>query len=67
MVMRIKELRAAAGLNQTQLAIRMGVVQGAVSGWELETSLPRARQLPQLANVLGCTIDELYVPYGDAG
>lgn len=65
MVMRIKGLREAAGLSQLQVADSMGVVQSAVSSWESEVALPKARQLPLLARVLGCTIDDLYAE--DAG
>ncbi len=60
MVMKIKGLREAAGLSQLQVADSMGVVQSAVSSWESEVALPKARQLPLLARVLGCTIDDLY-------
>lgn len=60
MVMRIKELREAANLRQKQVAEHMGVLQSAVSNWETEAALPKARQLPILAEVLGCTIDELF-------
>ena len=61
-VMNIKELREAAGLSQQQLAAAMGVLQSAVSNWETEIALPRARQLPALAAALGCTINDLFVP-----
>lgn len=65
MTMRIQELREAANLTQQELANAMGVVRSAVTNWETENALPRARQLPLLARVLGCTIDELYLPYDD--
>ena len=58
--MRIRELRERANLQQSQVAEQMGVVQSAVANWENEIALPRARQLPRLAQVLGCSIDELY-------
>lgn len=67
MVMRIKELREAADLQQKQVAECMGVLQTAVSNWETEVALPRARQLPLLAQVLGCSIGDLFVPVEDAG
>ena len=60
MIMRIRELRELAGMTQQQVADSMGVLQSAVSNWESEVALPRARQLPLLARVLGCTIDELF-------
>lgn len=63
MVMRIRELRRAADMSQNQLADNMGVTQETVSNWETEVFLPRARQLPELAKLFGCTIDELFCEY----
>ena len=65
--MRIRELRERANLQQSQVAEQMGVVQSAVANWENEIALPRARQLPRLAQVLGCSIDELYTHDEEAG
>lgn len=64
-IMRIRELRESKGLLQAQLAIQMGVMQSTVSNWESEIALPRARELPRLAQTLGCAIDELYYRGGD--
>lgn len=61
MVMQIKTIRQNAGLTQKSLANFMGVTQGIVSAWEHETSLPRARDLPLLAQILECSIDDLYI------
>lgn len=66
MIMRIKELRLERGLYQTELGANMGVGQSTVSEWERETALPRTRQLPLLAQVLGCSIDALFLPVEDA-
>lgn len=60
MIMRIKELRVAAGITQDELAIGMSVNQNSVSQWEHEISLPRTRQLPDLARLLGVSINELF-------
>ena len=65
MVMRIKELRVAAGLNQTELGVQMGVSQSTVAEWECEAYLPKSRQLPLMARVFGTSIDELFVPIED--
>lgn len=62
MVLRIRELREAAGMQQKQLAALMGVLPSVISNWEAETALPRTRQLPQLAYFLRCTIDDLFAP-----
>lgn len=59
-IMNIQKLRLAAGLCVSQLAAQMGVSAANVVAWECETYLPKARHLPLLAKVLGCTIDELF-------
>lgn len=61
-MMALRDLRKAASLTQTQLAERMGTTQSTIALWENETFLPKARDLPLLAHVLGCTITELYDP-----
>lgn len=42
------------------LAADMGVNQTTVSMWETEGALPKTRQLPALARVLGVPISELF-------
>lgn len=56
----LKSKRIAAGLSQAELAEIIGTVQSAVSAWESGAKMPRASQLPALAEALHCTIDELY-------
>ena len=56
----IKVLREAAGLLQSELAEKMGVNQSAVSQWETGATLPRAALLPALAEILCCTINDLF-------
>ena len=58
--MRIKELREAKGMNKTELARAMDVDLAAVHRWETGTAMPLAAKLPKLADLLGCSIDELY-------
>ena len=60
MVMRIREMRDRAGMTQDELAASIGVVRSAVANWEDEITLPPARQPPLLAEVLECSIDELF-------
>lgn len=62
MIMRIKELRKEANITQVQLAESLGVMQSVISNWENETYLPKVRQLPTLASVLGVSISELFSP-----
>lgn len=62
MVMQIKKLREDRGIPQKQLAAEMGVLPSAVSNWESELCLPKARQLPLLAHILECSISDLFSP-----
>lgn len=60
MVMRIRILREVAELKQEEVAAQMGVDRTTVNKWETEVALPRARQIPLLAQVLQCTIGDLF-------
>ena len=60
MIMKIKALREACGITQQQLADSAGVARNAVSTWESEVSLPKTRELPRLAKILGCSINDLF-------
>ena len=56
---RISELRKNKGMTQEQLAQQVGVTAQAVSKWENDLSCPDISILPQLAEALGVTTDEL--------
>lgn len=58
--MKLRELREAAGLMKVDIARAMGVDVAAVSRWESGDAFPMAARLPALADVLGCTIDDLF-------
>ena len=66
MDLKIKDLRERAGLTQGELAARLGVGQSTVAMWENGTNVPRASLLPKLAEVLHCSIDDLYAASSDA-
>lgn len=57
--MSFKTAREKSGVTQRDLAAALGVDQSTVSLWETEKTRPRAKLLPQLAKILGCTVDEL--------
>lgn len=59
-MMRIRELRQDAGLDQIAFGQAVGAAQGTVSDWENERYLPKTRQLPLIAEVLGVPIGELF-------
>lgn len=52
--------RRAVGLSQQAVANALGVERATVGMWETGASWPSARVLPALADLLCCTIDELY-------
>ena len=57
--MMIAELRKEKGMTQLELAERMGITDKAVSKWERDLSCPDINSLPNLAEILGVTVDEL--------
>lgn len=62
--MHLKEAREAAGLTQDALARELGVGRSTVAMWETGEALPRAGKLPELARILGCSVDDLLGPRG---
>lgn len=55
----IAELRKQQGMTQLELAGKMGVTDKAVSKWERDLSCPDINSLPDLAEILGVSVDEL--------
>lgn len=55
----IAECRKKKGITQKELAETLGVTNRAVSKWETGVGLPDISALPDLAAVLGITVDEL--------
>lgn len=51
--------RKNAGLSQADVAEALGVSAAAVCQWETGKTVPDSRKLPRIAEVFGCTIDEL--------
>ena len=57
----LKKIRSQANMTQVELAKRLNVAQSSVAAWENnESSYPRAELLPALADLLHCTIDDLF-------
>lgn len=56
---RISRLRKEQDMTQPALADKMGVSFQAVSNWERGASMPDISKLPELAEVLGVSVDEL--------
>ena len=58
--MNVKELRVSKNLTQDELAKKMNVTRSTVAMWETGAAFPPGNKIPKLAEVLGCSIDELY-------
>lgn len=56
----IRAYRKALGMTQKELSEQLGISDKTVSRWESGVQLPEASLLPQIAEVLNVTIDELY-------
>lgn len=55
----IKKYRENANLTQEALARELSVERSTIAKWESKVCFPSSKKLPQLAAVLGCTVDEL--------
>ena len=56
----LKAMRRRAGITVAQLAERLSVTRATIYFWEQGRYLPNAGLLPELAEILGCTIDDLF-------
>lgn len=56
---KISELRKAKNMTQMELADKMDISFQAVSNWERGNSMPDISKLPELALLLGTTVDEV--------
>jgi len=55
----LRLLRAINGLTQADLAEKMSVTQGAISGWETGKFEPSISDIRALSVYLGCSISDL--------
>lgn len=54
--------RIKAGLSQAAVADAFGISSASVSQWETGKTLPKAERLRDIAELYGCTVDELLTP-----
>lgn len=57
--MAIATARKKAGMTQMQVANALRITDSAVNQWEAGKTLPKGTRLKELAELLGCTVDEL--------
>jgi transcriptional regulator with XRE-family HTH domain len=62
----IRAARQRAGLSQTELARRAGMVQSKISDYERGRWHPTRRSLLQVAQALGCPIERLLPPAAES-
>lgn len=56
----IQNLRNKNNFTQEQLANKLNVDRSTIAKWETGEAMPRADKLPEIAKILGCTIDDLF-------
>lgn len=56
---KLKELREQRNMTQRYVAKELNLTPGAVAKWELGISVPTVENLIALADLLGCTTDQL--------
>lgn len=58
--MELEKIRRVSGITQRELAEKIGVQQNTVSQWESGKRKVPSNMLPVLADILCCSIDELF-------
>ncbi|MDE4131977.1 helix-turn-helix domain-containing protein [Phaeobacter sp. QD34_3] len=62
---RVAAAREAAGMNQSQLARRLGVKKSTLMGWEQDLSEPRANKLSMMSGLLNVSMSWLLTGEGE--
>ena len=57
----IEHMRKQRNMTQSELAQLLGVSQANISQWETGEAMPRADKVRELAKILKCSIDDLYM------
>ena len=52
-------LRQEAGLTQVEFADALGLAKASIAHWEWSEKPPRAELLPEIASLLGVTVDDV--------
>lgn len=58
--MNLRAIRESKNMTQDKLAEALNISRTSIAMWESGAAMPRADKLPELAKLLGCTIDELF-------
>jgi putative transcriptional regulator len=63
---RVKELRAARGWTQEQLAEAVGVSRQSINSIERDRYVPSLQLALTFAKIFGCPTDEIFTLHGEA-
>lgn len=63
---KMREARMSLGINQVELASRIGIDPSVVNSWETRGGNPSVRNLPRVAAALGLSVSDLYRSDADA-
>ena len=58
-------MRRRAGLTAADLAERMHYSRTTIYFWEQDRCWPSSQELPRIAEILGCTIDDLFADHNE--
>ena len=59
---KLQALRKAAGLSQSELAVKAGLSFRSIQNWEIERRKPKVDALLTLAKVLGVSLNDFLTP-----
>lgn len=63
----VKYYREKLGISQTELAEKLHIAQASVAKYELGKTRPETKNLIELANIFGVSVDELCSPIRKKG
>lgn len=58
-------MRRRAGITVAQLAERLSVTRATIYFWEQGRCWPSSQELPRIAEILGCSIDDLFTDHNE--
>ena len=62
MKIKLKALRVNAEMTQKEASEKLGVTQKTLQNWEEYKTSPTGAQLSRLADLYGCTLDDIFLP-----
>ncbi len=57
---KLRHMRTAAEMAQTDVSSRLQIERSAIAAWELGKANPSVRNLTMLADVFGCSVNDFF-------